>query len=498
LTSLTIGNSVTSIGSGAFSGCSSLTSVTIPNSVTSIGNSAFSGCSGLTSVTIPNSVTTIGYYAFSGCSGLTSVTIPNSVTSIESSAFSGCNSLLSINVANNNLNYSSIAGVLFNKIATVLIFCPHGKTGAYIIPNSVTSIGGGAFSGCSGLTSVTIPNSVISIEDLAFSGCSGLTSITIPNSITSIRNYAFENCSSLKNVILQDGTDALSFASSSFADCPIESLYLGRNINSIFQNKTTLISLIIGNSVTSIESYAFQDCSGLIGTLNIPNSVTTIGYYAFSGCSGLTGALNIPNSVTYIGNNAFYNCSGLSSATISNSVTSIGYYAFSGCSGLTSVIIPNSVTSIANNAFYDCSSLKNVVLQDGTTTLSFTLSYSYSATAFENCPIENLYLGRNITYYSEDSPFKNKTSLTALNIGNKVTSIGNSAFSGCSSLMEISSKNPTPPQAQSNTFTGVDKQACTLYVPIGCTTTYSLNSVWEDFFNIQENNFLQPQTIIFP
>ena len=104
---ITFDGPVTSIGSSAFSACSSLTSITIPNSVTSIGWGAFMGCSSLTSITIPNSVTSIGWGAFSGCSSLTSVTIPNSVTSIGNSAFSGCSSLTSIVVESGNTTYDS-------------------------------------------------------------------------------------------------------------------------------------------------------------------------------------------------------------------------------------------------------------------------------------------------------------------------------------------------------------------------------------------------------
>ena len=132
--------------------------LTIPDSVTSIGNEAFYGCSGLTNVTIPNSVTSIGNKAFSGCKNLTSMTIPNSVTSIKDWTFSGCENLTSMT-----------------------------------IPNSVTSIGDFAFHGCSGLTSVTIPNSVTSIGDLVFNGCSRLMSVTIPNSVTSIGNLSLYN-----------------------------------------------------------------------------------------------------------------------------------------------------------------------------------------------------------------------------------------------------------------------------------------------------------------
>ena len=176
LTSVTIPNSVTTIGYGVFAGCSSLTSVTIPNSVTSIGYGAFSGCSGLTSVTIPNSVTSIGNYAFQSCSGLTSVTIPNSVTSIGDGAFRGCSGLTSVTVDKNNGTYDSrdnCNAIIDSSTNTLIVGCKNTT-----IPNSVTSIGNSAFSGCSGLTSVTIPNSVTSIGRYAFYNCSGLTNLT--------------------------------------------------------------------------------------------------------------------------------------------------------------------------------------------------------------------------------------------------------------------------------------------------------------------------------
>ena len=198
LTSVTIPEGVTSIGNDAFAGCYGLTSITIPSSVTSIGYEAFVGCDGLTSITIPSGVTSIGDYAFIDCRGLTSITIPSSVTSIGQGAFSGCDRLQTITVDADNKFYDSRNGcnaIIEKRSGTLIV----GSKNT-IFPEGVTSIGGYAFSGCYGLTSITIPSSVTSIGFYAFAGCDGLTSITIPSSVTSIGQGAFFGCDGLTSI----------------------------------------------------------------------------------------------------------------------------------------------------------------------------------------------------------------------------------------------------------------------------------------------------------
>ena len=434
--------SVTSIGDKAFSGCSGLTSVTIGNSVTSIGEWAFYDCWGLTSVTIGNSVTNIGSSAFYGCTGLTSVTIPNSVTSIGSSAFYNVPNIVYSGIATGSpWRARSVNGyvdgylVYSDDTKTDLLACPSAATGEIVIPNSVTSIGHGAFHFCNNLTSITIPNSVTSIGNRAFHSCSGLTSVTIPNSVTSIGSSAFESCSGLIS-IEWNATNCSDFSysySSPFYNIrsQITSFTFGEAVEHIPANlcygMNQMTSVTIPNSVTSIGSSAFENCSGLTSVI-IGNSVTNIGSSAFSGCTGLT-SVTIPNSVTSIGSRAFYGCSGLTSVTIPNSITSIEDYTFYGCSGLTSVTIPNSVTSIGNRAFHSCTSLTSVTIPNSVTSIG-----SY---AFRGCTsMTSVTIPNSITSI-EDYTFYGCSGLTSVTIPSSVTSIGNNAFEGCNALTDI-------------------------------------------------------------
>lgn len=189
----------------------------IPGTKT-IADSAFHGCSSLKSITLPNSVTSIGNHAFDSCNSLTCITIPNSVTSIGDEAFYTCFDLQSINVDPDNLAYCSENGVLYNKEKTEIIRFPKEKTEiSFAIPASVTKIANGAFEYCDGLTSVTIPDGVTNIGNNAFEDCSSVTSITIPDNVTSVGNRAFMNCSSLTGITIPDGVP--SIGESTFFKC---------------------------------------------------------------------------------------------------------------------------------------------------------------------------------------------------------------------------------------------------------------------------------------
>ena len=532
ITSFTFGDSVKHIPACLCYGMKNLTSVTIPNSVTSIGEKVFKECSGLTSVvwnaencagfsydsapfydfrsqitsftfgdsvkhipaclcygmtklpaiTLPNSVTSIGRYAFQNCHGLTSITIPHSVTSIGESAFSSCYGLTSViwNAENITDNYEYRFGsfvysppfynsgsLITSQITSFTFGDSVRHIPAYLcygmknltdvsIGNSVTSIGDGAFYGCSGLTSMTIPNSVTSIGSYAFSGCSGLTSVSIGSGVTSIGDKVFYGCSGLTSITISNSVTTIGYMA--FAYC------------------YSLTSITIPNSVTSIEWCAFEGCESLT-SITIPNSVTSIGGGAFEGTGIYNDESNWENGVLYISNclveakddisgayiikegarliadHAFFNCSGLTSVTIPNSVTSIADGVFRFCSGLTSTTIPNSVTSIGDEAFYGCESLTSINIPNSVTSIG-------------------------------DDAFGECLGLTSVTFGSGVTSIGSWAFGECESLKEVICYAEKVPEMGEEVFYDTPRNKATLYVLADALEDYKAAEQWKKFCTI--------------
>ena len=458
--------------------------VIIGNSVTSIGSYAFYGCSSLASVTIGNSVTTIGDRAFAGCSGMTILTIPSSVTSIGNEAFFGVG-IRKINVS--VTNYSAFCN---NKVMgyicetfdypVTLIDRNGNEIKEFVIPYGVTKIDKFAFYYCIGLTSVTIPNSITSISDGAFRRCSGLTSVSIPSSVTSIGYYAFSYCFSLTSVTV-DWETPLVINSTTFQNSNLfnVTLYVPsgckkayqaadywkdfRNIvgisdsNVITFTDANVKALCVANwdtngdgelsegeaaDVTSLDN-VFRNNQEIVsfGELQYFTGLTSICENAFQFCETLT-SVTLPNSVTSIEADAFNN-SGLTSITIPQSVTSISDRAF--CyTGLTAVVIPKSVVSIGEiNIFGGCTALKSIVVEDGNPVYD----------SRENCngiiktATNELIAGFKTTVIPESVTSIGKCAFAwdavpiTYTIPNSVTSIGDMAFYNCKELESLTFSN---------------------------------------------------------
>ena len=401
---------VTKIGTGAFRDCTGLTAVTLPNAMTSIGRNAFRDCTGLTTVTISNSVTSIGSYAFYGCTGLTEVTIPNAMTDIGGWAFTYCTGLQT--VIWNAHNVQDI---------------PLNKSGTPMPP----------FLYCKNLTDFVFGDEVEHIPDYLCYNLTSLKNLVIGNSVTTIGSYAFSSCTGLKKVIW-NARNANGFQDDTpFSDCEnLTEFVFGDEVEHIpdylCYNLTSLKNLVIGNSVTNIRSHAFKGCTGLTA-VTLPNAMTDIGGWAFAYCTGLT-EVTIPNAVTYIGSGAFSGCTGLTEVTIPNAVTEIGFRAFSGCTGLTEVTIPNAVTHIGDGVFAYCTGLKKVIW-NARNVQNFL--HNYSTYPFLSCKqLTDFVFGEEVEHIPALLCCE-LASLKNLVIGNSVTSIGISAFDGCSGLTEV-------------------------------------------------------------
>ena len=270
--------SVTSIGVSAFQS-SSLQSITIPNSVTSIGDSAFYLCTSLQSITFgqASQLITIGNLTFYICSSLQSITIPNSVTSIGNLAFYKCTNLQNIIFPQNS---------------------------------QLINIGSSAFSNCTGLQMINIPDSVTTINNLVFNNCTSLTSINIPSSVISIGNLAFAACTGIISVTFNQNSQLTNIGTGGFSNCTnLTSINIPNSVTSLsealFQGCTSLTTISIPDSIITISISTFSNCTSL-QMINIPNSVTTIDNLAFNNCTSLT-SINIPANIMRVGYGAFIN-----------------------------------------------------------------------------------------------------------------------------------------------------------------------------------------------
>lgn len=458
-TTITIANTVTSIGDDAFYMCANVTSVSIGTGVTSIGNSAFYNCTSLTSVTIPNGVTTIGNYAFCNCTHLASFSIPSNVTTIGSYAFSRT-ALTSITIPN---KVTYIAQYIFYH-------CEELKT--VTLGNKVTTIDSNAFDYCTALTSITIPSTVTAIRTRAFLLCEKLTSITIPSSVTTLGSYAFQRCKALKDIYvgwtssipawnnmtdnspqtsiklhIPCGTRTKYGAATGWKDYTIaspasytltvktnSSSYGTVKINdgatgatkseSIFCGEQATITAVLTTSNCNIDFLQWND-----GVKDNPRTVTvdaaitytaqfgTIGGNCGASGNNLTWSFNRCTGVLTISgsgamkdyertgeNCAEYSCNtpwiaykgDITSIVLPVGLTRIGNYAFYQCRGVTDIDLPAALLSIGNYAFAE-TGLQQVCIPEGVTTIGGSAFAAMCSTTAGTTPLKRVYLPNSLT-----------------------------------------------------------------------------------------------------
>jgi PKD repeat protein len=465
LSGVTIPNSVTNIGGNGFYGCGNLSTVTIPACVSNLA--AVFGYCPLTSVTLDSGVTTIDTNEFADLTSLATVTIPASVTRIQSNAFIGCTSLSSLYFEGNAPSVGKYA--FSNDVITAVYYSP-GTAGwgatfatfpaedqyAYTTNADKTlTIAGFAGPGPGG--DIVLPSKigsqlVTSIQDGAFTGLS-LTSLTIPASVTNFGSGAFQGCPTLTAIIVETGNPEFS---------TINGVLFNKNLTTLIQYPQGLGGgYAIAMGVTSIESNAFEECSGLTG-VTLPDSLTNIGDYAFESCTNLSSVM-LPDGVVSIGDGAFSGTS-LASITIPQSVTNIGSGAFITCFALTAITveapnafyssldgvlfdqpqttliqypcglsgsytIPASVTNIEAGAFYGCAGLTGVTIFDGVA--------SIGQSAFFATSLASVAIPDSVTSIGADA-FGQCTNLGSVMIPGSVTNLGDSSFYGCVGLTSVS------------------------------------------------------------
>ena len=494
-TSLSIPSTVTSIGEAAFQNCNKISGeLTIPSSVTSLGDAAFGFC-GFSRVNIWTELTSIGKNTFVNCSNLEYVYMYNTVKTIGDSAFEGCSKLDDLHLSE---NLTSIGRGAFARTGVKEIS----------IPDGVTKIPYQAFYGCSDLTKITIPGSVTTIEDSAFSGCSKLETITLPPSVTSISGGSFSGCDKLASVYCQADPDKLTWGASSSdfisnkgTKCYVASRFItkfeskfgsinvdfeantyasgtcGENVNWTLDGdgtlfitgtgpmedytgswgggapwydnyKDTITSVVIGDGVTTVGSYAFYKCINLtsvslpdsikiikrrafsethsLASIELPANLETIGTEAF--CVSMIRSITIPDSVKTIEDYAFQSTYKMTSVTIGKNVETIGRLSFEN-STIESVVIPSSVKSIGFQAFCNTSNLTSVTLSDGLE--------SIGAEAFMSCSsLESITIPGSVQIMGTDI-FRYCDSLTTATISEGVTCIPEGMFRDCNHLKNV-------------------------------------------------------------
>ena len=422
--------SIRHISGGAFSNCIRLVSIRISGNVELIDRGTFANCPNLKTVELGEGIASIGSQSFLNCQNLEKIVIPHSVTNIDDYAFRDCKNLRQVDILNPNAIVSRVAFYGCTQIKSVTL--PEMIVNdPYLKPRDFFRSGG--------ITNVVIADGVKHIGSNAFYGW-GLSRLSIPESVISIGSGAFKNCQDLgQGVIIADGCvlTVNPVHTPDWTLLPMDGdviLPEGTRLiaDGAFQGCTNLTSITIPDSVVVVGAYAFSGCESLEGIV-IPNGVQKIGKDTFYGCFSLS-KISLPESISEIGVSALACCSGLTELTIPNSVRKIGKRAFTRCWRLKQLELPDSIEHIGDSAFSDCYGLKQVVLPEALKEISDGMFYD--CLSLEYCRIPES-IGRIGAYAFSGSSGNACRVLNNVLIPSSVTNIAEYAFSGCASLKRM-------------------------------------------------------------
>lgn len=475
LTTLNLGQDLQVVGNDAFNGCSNVTKLTFPDATTTIGARAFQNCSSVTEVTVGKELKTIGASAFLNCKSFTALLLPDEFTTMGESAFEDC---IKLTVAKLGKSLTAVPARAFKNCIAL---------SEMRVPATAKSIGDEAFYNDYTLAVVSMKEGLETIGERVFYNNRGILEFSIPGTVTSIGQNSFYGCTNTSVMSFEDGDGVLTIDTKNtrsakidaltnngsyqdrkndyFYDCPIELLYLGRNLkydfsdnsyiydlvngnwkqesraSAPFVNSTTLEEVQIGPKVSFVYNHLCDNCDKLT-SVSFPVGIHTIGGYAFKGCDKLASItfeessdhslsietaafkgcvaledITYPGQLSVLGNSAYQGCENLKSVIFNKNeqyqpALTIGAYTFANCPLITELSFPGRLTSIGSFTFASCISLSNVSFEDsntavklgyGASSLENSLKYDEKLPLFGNSNLTSLYIGRNIGYITEEA-----------------------------------------------------------------------------------------------
>ena len=454
LVSVSIPDSVKTIGSSAFYGCTALVSVSIPDNVKTIGSYAFYGCSSLAEIKLSSSLDKIEGYAFACCTALKKLDLPESLTSISGTAVVNCDSLESVYIPKNvtdigwvdldkikdftispdNPKYAWKGNCLIDKETKTLLAMYRNA----VIPDdgSIEIIGEEAFGWTLlGITELILPEGVKYMQNVGYYGFEGIEYLHLPSTFEGFSEYALYNCSDLKKITVAEGNPYYYVAGNCLIEKASGTVILAlegcvipddgsiKHIGFGAFRYCPIESITIPEGVISIGQNAFYICD-ILKEVILPESLESIGSRAFSGCTSLK-SVKLGENVKYIGAEAFIGCSALEEIELPKQIESIGDYAFSNCKSLKSVILPQGFEG-ADGLFSGCTNLEEVVLPEGIKKLGWFFFYSCEK-------LKSVVIPESVTEIG-DYAFSCCYSLKSIVVPKGVTAMNNRVFNYCNTL----------------------------------------------------------------